>query len=113
MVLSINVLCDNLRFKNFLCRLHNRTHLSVADYWGALKNFYQVSVLFGEKKIADGGQVDPTRDVQVIFCSYTGQAELGTVLAISFKSDILAAKVNITNMDNEAFFNILDIPFEL
>ena len=33
--------------------------------------------------------------------------------AISFKSDILAAKVNITNMDNEAFFNILDIPFEL
>ena len=37
----------------------------------------------------------------------------GTVPAISFKSDILAAKVNITNMDNEAFFNILDIPFEL
>ena len=39
--------------------------------------------------------------------------EGGTVPAISFKSDILAAKVNITNMDNEAFFNILDIPFEL
>ena len=26
--------------------------------------------MFGEKKIADGGQVDPARDVKVIFCSY-------------------------------------------
>ena len=42
-----------------------------------------------------------------------GKLGRGTVPAISFKSDILAAKVNITNMDNEAFFNILDIPFEL
>ena len=41
------------------------------------------------------------------------KVEGGTVPAISFKSDILAAKVNITNLDNEAFFNILDIPFEL
>ena len=35
-----------------------------------LRNFSQISVLFGEKKIADGGQVDPARDVKVIFCSY-------------------------------------------
>ena len=32
--------------------------------------------------------------------------------AISFKKDILAENVNSINMDNHAFFIILDTPFE-
>ena len=39
--------------------------------------------------------------------------EEGTVPAVSFKMEILAANVNFKNMDKQAFFNILGTPFEL
>ena len=73
-----------------------------------LRNFSQISVLFGEKKIADGGQVDPARDVKVIFCSYiltdsrVPNRRIGGQTFLKFVSG--KQQLSLKNLYNQFFF---------